>query len=137
MTKQIWINLPVKDVNASKTFFCKLGFSFNEKYANTNDSACLLIGDKSVVVMLFTEKLFEGFIQHKIADTKQGNEVLFSLDAESREEVDEFAKKVIEAGGSVFSKPAENQGWMYGFGFQDLDNHRWNVLFMDMNKLPK
>lgn len=137
MTKQIWINLPVKDVNASKTFFSKLGFSFNEKYASTNDSACLLIGDKSVVVMLFTEKLFGEFVQHKIADTSQGNEVLFSLDAESREEVDEFAKKVIEAGGIVFSKPAENQGWMYGFGFQDLDNHRWNVLFMDMSKLPK
>lgn len=137
MTKQIWINLPVKDVNASKTFFSKLGFSFNEKYANTNNSACLQIGDKSVVVMLFTEKLFEGFVQHKISDTKQGNEVLFSLDVESREEVDEFAKKVMEAGGTVFSKPAENQGWMYGFGFQDLDNHRWNVLFMDMSKLPK
>jgi predicted lactoylglutathione lyase len=35
----------------------------------------------------------------------------------------------------LFAKPAENQGWMYGCGFFDLDGHRWNILFMDYDKL--
>ena len=62
---------------------------------------------------------------------------MISIDAQSRLEVDETALKVIEAGGTIFAKPAENQGWMYGCGFQDLDGHRWNVLYMDLNKLPE
>jgi len=61
---------------------------------------------------------------------------LISIDAESREEVDEWAKKVTAAGGNVFAQPAENQGWMYGCAFADLDGHRWNVLYMDMSKMP-
>ena len=66
-----------------------------------------------------------------------GSEVLISFDAESREEVDETARKVFEAGGTVFSKLAEIQGWMYGFAFADLDGHRWNMVFMDFSKLPQ
>ena len=136
MTKQLWINLPVKDIQQSKAFFEALGFSFNTKYGNTDYSVSLLIGEKNIVVMLFTEQVFESFTRQKIADTATGTEVLFSIDAESREEVDEMAGKVVAAGGSLFAQPAENQGWMYGCGFADLDGHRWNVLFMDMSQMP-
>jgi predicted lactoylglutathione lyase len=97
----------------------------------------MLVGDKNFVVMLFEESIFGDFVQNKITDTQSSSEILISIDAESRQEVDEFAQKVIDAGGVVFSKPAENQGWMYGFGFTDLDGHRWNVLHMDFSKLPK
>jgi uncharacterized protein len=137
MTKEIWINLPVKNINQSKTFFTKLGFSLNTKYGNSDDSACVIVGEKNIAVMLFSESLFKGFTRNEIADTKQSTEVLFSIDAESKEEVDEMAKKAEEAGGIVFAKPAENQGWMYGCGFSDLDGHRWNVLYMDFSKMPK
>ncbi len=136
MTKQLWINLPVKDLQQSKAFFEALGFSFNTKYGNTDHSASLLIGEKNIVVMLFTEPLFESFTRRKIADTATGTEVLFSIDAESREEVDEIAVKVVAAGGDLFAQPAEQQGWLYGCGFADPDGHRWNVLFMDMSKMP-
>ena len=87
--------------------------------------------------LLFTETVFEGFVQNKITDTKTSSEILISIDAQSREEVDEMAQKVSEAGGIVFAQPAENQGWMYGCGFEDLDGHRWNVLYMDLSKLPQ
>ncbi len=137
MTKEIWMNLPVKNIAASKEFFTKIGFSFNLQFGNTEHSACLLVGSKNVVVMLFEESLFKSFTQNEIADTKKVNEVLFSIDAESREEVDELARKAAAAGGIVFGKPEENQGWMYGCGFTDLDGHRWNVLFMDKSKMPK
>ncbi len=46
-------------------------------------------------------------------------------------------KKVEFAGGSIFGKPSEIDGWMYGAGFADLDGHRWNLLYMDESKMPK
>jgi predicted lactoylglutathione lyase len=134
MTKQIWLNLPVKNIEKSKQFFLSIGFSFNEEYSNEN-SACMIVGDKNFVVMLFEESMFASFVQNTIADTQTHSEMLISIDAESRQEVEELAQKVDEAGGVVFAKPAENQGWMYGCGFSDLDGHRWNVLFMDYSKL--
>ncbi|MFC4476702.1 VOC family protein [Flavobacterium chungangensis] len=96
----------------------------------------MVVGEGHFVVMLFEEMLFSSFSQNSITDTKLSSEVLISIDAESREEVDELAEKVKEAGGNVFAPPAESQGWMYGCGFADLDGHRWNVLFMDFSKLP-
>ena len=63
--------------------------------------------------------------------------ILFSIDAESKDDVDALAKKVTDAGGTLYSNPTEIQGWMYGFGFIDLDGHRWNSVFMDMGKMPK
>lgn len=137
MTKDIWINLPVKDVAKSSEFFKQMGFTFNPQYGNGPQSASLLMGDKKVVVMLFEESLFKNFTGNRIADTKLGTEVLLSISAESREEVDELAKKAEAAGGIVFGKPGESQGWMYGCGFSDLDGHRWNVLYMDFSKMPK
>ncbi|KAF2329427.1 VOC family protein [Flavobacterium daemonense] len=134
MTKQIWLNLPVKDVAKAKDFFWKIGFSFNEQH-DTPSSTCMVVGEGHFVVMLFEESLFSSFSQNAIIDTNSGSEVLISIDAESREEVNELAEKVKEAGGTVFAPPAESQGWMYGCGFADLDGHRWNVLFMDFSKL--
>ncbi|OOV20057.1 VOC family protein [Flavobacterium sp. LM4] len=134
MTKQIWLNLPVKNVAKAKEFFWKIGFSFNEQH-ETPTSTCMVVGEGHFVVMLFEESIFESFSQNSITDTNAGSEILISIDAESREEVDELAQKVQDAGGTVFGAPAESQGWMYGCGFSDLDGHRWNVLFMDFSKL--
>jgi len=135
MTKELWINLPVKDINTSIEFFTKLGFSFNPRFSNSTDTACITIGTKNINVMLFKESVFIGFTKNKAADTSQATEVLFSFDAESRDEVDEMAKKVTNAGGTVFSQPAELQGWMYGCAF--TDGHRWHILYMDMGKMPR
>lgn len=135
MAGQIWINLPVKDINKSKDFFTEIGFSLNQGPGNADDKASLFIGDKNVIVMLFTESTFERFTGNHIADTTKGTEVLFTIGADSKEEVDEIVTKVVKAGGSIYGKP-HDQGWMYGAGFADLDGHRWNVLYMDMSKFP-
>ena len=137
MTKEIWLNLPVKDINKSKEFFIKLGFSFNMKHGESDDSACLIVGKTNFAVMLFTENMFKGFTKNGLPDTHKTTEVLISIDAESRAEVEEMAEKVVEAGGIIFSEPEEIQGWMYGCGFADLDGHRWNILFMDMSQMPQ
>src|ERR1700712_1048147 len=136
MTKEFWINLPVKDINASKNFFTQLGFSFNTQHGNTDHSASMLIGQKKVVVMLFDEPTFKSFTNNELADTSTSTEVLLSIDAATKEGVDEMAAKAVAAGGKSNHKPFEMNGWMYGCVFSDLDGHRWNVLYMDMSKVP-
>lgn len=135
MPDSLWINLPVKNVNLSRIFFTQIGFTLNTQYGNSEHSASFLVG--KMVVMLFNENTFKSFIKNELTDTKQGNEVLFSIGAASKEDVNEIAEKVIAAGGNVFSAPAESQGWMYGCAFSDPDGHRWNSLYMDMSKMPK
>ena len=136
MTKELWINLPVKDLKKSKSFFTQIGFSFNED-RETKNMAAMIVGEKQIPVMLFVESAFKNVIQHNVTDTEKSSEVMFSFDAESRKEVDEIAKKAEEAGGTVFGEPAEIQGWMYGCAFIDLDGHRWNALYMDADKMPE
>ncbi|HEX8263938.1 MAG TPA: VOC family protein [Pyrinomonadaceae bacterium] len=136
MIKTVWLNLPVKDLNKSKEFFRKLGFSFDTEHGNSEHSACFVVAEDKFNVLLFPEKTFKGFTQNEIADTGKGTEVLISIGVETHEEVDELARKAFEAGGRIFGEPGEKQGWMYGCGFADLDGHRWNVLYMDFGKMP-
>lgn len=136
MTKELWLNLPVKNLSKSKEFFTKLGFTINANSPGSpDDMAALMIGEKKIVVMLCGETRFKNFSGNDLNDTSKTTEVLISIDAESREEVDELARKAAEAGGTIFGQPAEIQGWMYGCGFADLDGHRWNALYMDMSKM--
>jgi predicted lactoylglutathione lyase len=133
MTKELWMNLPVKDLNRSKEFFNAIGFSFKDGPGNSDTMAPLVVGDKNTIVMLIAENVFKGATQNAVADTTKGTEVMFSFSAESRAEVEEVAQKVTAAGGHVFSPPSDVQGWMYGCAFTDPDGHRWNALFMDMS----
>jgi len=107
MIKQFWLNLPVRDIKKSKEFFGKLGFQFNTQHGNTDTSASLLVGEKNVVVMLFEESMFKGFTNNEVADTTRGTEVLLSIDAQSKEEVDQMAQKAIDAGGKSTHKPGK------------------------------
>jgi len=135
MPESLWINLPVKDVNLSVDFFTKIGFKLNTQYSNSEHSVSFFVGN--MVVMLFNEVTFKSFTQNQLTDTRTSTEVLFSIGAAIKEDVNEIAKKAAAAGGTVFSEPAESQGWMYGCAFSDPDGHRWNSLYMDMSKMPK
>ncbi|MGC4100091.1 VOC family protein [Ferruginibacter sp.] len=137
MTKQFWINLPVKDIKRSKEFFTQLGFKFNTQHGNTANSVSLLIGEKDVVLMLFDEPTFQHFIGGQSPIAHNTTEVLLSIDAESKEEVDALVAKAVAAGGSSTHVPYEMKGWMYGSVFSDIDGHKWNVLYMDMSRMPK
>ena len=137
MTQDIWLNLPVKDLEKSIAFFSAIGFVRNHGQGNTEQSASFLIGEKKVVLMLFVQDLFSSFTGNALSDTIQGTEVLFSLGANSRNQVDDLANRAKLAGGTVFAEPRNSNGFMYGCGFCDPDGHRWNVLFMDDSKTPK
>lgn len=136
MTKEFWLNLPVKDLQKSKEFFAQLGFTFHPRHEHSEELAGMFVGHSPVIIMLFPESAFQGFTNNEIADTTKGTEMLISFDAESREEVDEVLAKAVKAGGTIYGKPTD-QGWMYGGGFIDLDGHRWNVLYMDQSQMPQ
>ena len=137
MAKDFWINLPVKNVHISKAFFSAIGFTFHATQADPNTSVCFIFGEKGIVLMLFSEPVFENFTKNKIPNAQLENEVLLSIGAESKPKVDELFQKVKDNGGTIISAPGDNQGYMYGGVFADPDGHRWNVLFMDMGKMPK
>jgi uncharacterized protein len=135
MPKQIFVNLAIKDVNKSKEFFKKLGFEFNPQFSDEN-ALCIIIGE-NIYAMLLVEKFFKTFTENKeISDATKSTEVLIAIDAESREEVDNIIEKVEQAGGKEFRK-ASDHGWMYGRAFEDLDGHIWEVIFMDVAKMPE
>lgn len=133
MAKQIFVNLPVKDLGKSISFFKKLGFKFNPQFTD-DKAACMIIGE-NIYSMLLLERFFKSFTKKKIADAKKTTEVLIAIDVNSRKDVDKMIKKAVAAGGSLYNKP-QDQGWMYGHSFADLDGHQWEVLYMDESKMP-
>lgn len=136
-SQQFWINLPAKDIETSKAFFKAIGFRSNPMHDANPMLGSFFLDAHDTVMMLFPESMMQGFMQHPTADTRAGNEVLFNISAESKEEVDAMAERVRAAGGAIYAEPGESQGWMYAFGFVDPDGHRWSMLYMDMAKMPK
>jgi predicted lactoylglutathione lyase len=129
MATSIFINLPVKDLEKSKEFFSKLGYSFNQQFTDEK-AACMLISE-TIYVMLLTEPFFKGFIPNReIADASKTKEVLVALSADSKQQVNDLADKAIAAGGKQFREP-EDHGFMYARSFEDLDGHVWEVIWMD------
>jgi len=135
MPKQIFVNLPVKDLKRSIDFFTQLGFTFNLQFTDEK-AACLIINEGSIYAMLLTEPMFKNFTKKEIADATKTTEVLIAIDIETKEKVDELVKKAAEAGGSIYAD-AQDHGWMYQHGFADPDGHQWELLYMDMDKVPK
>jgi predicted lactoylglutathione lyase len=124
----IFVNLPVKDLETSKTFWSKLGYSFNEQFSDDR-TACLVISD-TIFVMLLTEPRFKDFTKKEIADAASSTEAIFALSADSRERVDQLCDAALASGGSAANDPLD-YGTMYGRSFQDPDHHLWEVMWMD------
>jgi uncharacterized protein len=127
--RMIFVNLPVKDLEASKRFFGALGFGFNPQF--TDETAACMVVESNICVMLITEARFRDFITGKISDATRATEVLTCLTASSRAEVDEMLQKALAAGGKPW-KPVMDMGPMYQCSFQDPDGHVWEVIHMDM-----
>lgn len=127
MHKQIFVNLPVRDLPRSKAFFEALGYRFNPQF--TNDmGACLELGP-NLHAMLLTEDFARGFTDKPLVDARTATEVLVCLSCESRAEVDQLVTRARAAGGSVPRQP-QDHGFMYAHGFEDLDGHIWELVHM-------
>ena len=126
--RMIFVNLPVKDLEASRGFFGELGFEFNPEFSD--DTAACMVVDDNIFVMLLVEERFRDFINGEISDATRATEAITCLSADSREHVDETVAKAIAAGGKPW-KPAMDEGPMYGGSFQDLDGHVWELMYME------
>jgi len=134
MATKIFVNLPVKDLNKSIDFFTQLGFTFNPQFTDEN-ATCMIIGE-DIFVMLLVEKFFKTFTKKEISDASKSTEVILALSADSREKVDELVNKAFAAGASA-SNYDQDQGFMYGRSFQDLDGHLWEVMWMDPSAMQQ
>jgi predicted lactoylglutathione lyase len=134
VAKQIFVNLPVKDLGKTIEFFKKLGFEFNPQFTDEN-ATCMVVND-NIFVMLLVEKFFKTFTQKEICDTTKNTEVIIALSTESREKVDQMLENVIKAGGKESRKP-QDHGWMYGRSFEDLNGHLWEIIYMDEKALKE
>lgn len=132
--RQIFVNLPVKNLPKTIEFFTRLGFTFNPQF--TDESAtCMIIAD-NIFAMLITEPRFKDFTGKEISDAHKTVEVINALSCTSREEVDGFVNNALAAGGTE-PKPAQDHGWMYIRHIHDLDGHAWEFAFMDASQIPQ
>ena len=128
MATQIFVNLPVRDLQKSIDFFTKLGFAFNQQFTDEK-STCMIVNEHAYV-MLLVEPFFQGFTKKTLSDTAKTTECIIAISADSRAKVDELADKALQAGGAQ-TIDATDQGFMYSRAFQDLDGHMWEVIYMD------
>jgi len=131
--RMIFVNLPVKDLNATKAFFADLGFSYNPQFSDEK-AACMIV-EENISVMFLQQDYFRTFINGEIADPAKGVEVLNCLSCDSRQAVDDIVAKALAGGGKPW-KPVADHGWMYGWSFQDLDGHVWEVMYADPAAIP-
>jgi len=132
--RQIFVNLPIKNMERSQAFFKGLGFTFNPQFTN-EQGACMIVSEDHNYVMLLVEPFFKGFTDKPVADATKATEVLICLSCGSRDEVDTLVKKAVAAGGTS-PMPPQDHGFMYGHGFTDLDGHMWELMYMDPDAAP-
>lgn len=127
---KIFVNLPVKDLNQSIAFFTEIGFEFNPQF--TDENATCMVVSENIFVMLLVQDYFKTFTKKEISDATISTEVIVALSAESKEKVDEIVNKALAAGGKASNDPIDH-GFMYGWSFQDLDGHLWELMYMVEN----
>jgi len=134
MHKEIFVNLAVDDLPRSKAFFEHLGMTINPQFTN-EQGACVVISEH-IHVMLLVRDFFKTFTDKALADTGKTVEALLCLSCESRAEVDAVVAKAVAAGATT-PRPVQDHGFMYSHGFEDLDGHTWELVYMDMAAVPK
>jgi predicted lactoylglutathione lyase len=134
MGTQIFVNLPVKNLQRSIKFFTRLGFQFNPQF--TDETATCMIVSENIFVMLLTHEKFQTFTPNAICDATQSTEVLTCLSVDSRAKVDEMVREAVVAGGTTYNEP-QDHGFMYAHGFQDLDGHIWELVYMEPSAITQ
>ena len=134
MSKQVFINLPVKDLQKSMAFYEAMGFTNNPQF--TDETAACMVWSDNICVMLLTHEKFKHFIGKSIIDGEKTFGVINALSVENTTEVNAFMKRAIAAGGNEYAE-AKDFGFMLQRSVEDLDGNNWEVFYMDMSKFPK
>ncbi|WP_414472433.1 VOC family protein [Microvirga sp. M2] len=130
MSKLIFVNLPVADLDRADAFYQAIGAVKNPQFSD-HTASCMVLSE-TIHAMLLTHDKFRQFTPKKIADARETTEVLICLSAGSREEVDDVVAKAAVAGGRADPGPKQDHGFMYGRSFEDPDGHIWEVMWMDL-----
>ena len=123
----IWANYASSDLERTNKFYTALGFKPNGKY-KAAESTSFMFGKNNFIINFFTEDRLKEDVNGNLSIPKGGNEIIFSLSAKSKEEVDSWVEKVKMAGGVIFSNP-QNYQEGYTLGFADPDGHKFNILY--------
>ena len=129
MSKMIFVNLPVSDLDRSIAFYEAIGATKNPQFSD-DTAACMVLSD-TIHVMILTHDKFRQFTPKRIADAHESSEVLICISADSREAVDEMTRRALANGGREPREP-QDYGFMYGRSFEDPDGHIWEPMFMEM-----
>ena len=133
MSTQIFINLPVANLEKSKAFYTALGHGINPKFSDEN-AACVVVSD-TIFVMLLTRAYFQGFTKKSVADANKELQTLVALSTPGRAEVDALMDKALGAGGKEAGE-AKDYGFMYQRSFEDPDGHTWEIFYMNEAEFP-
>jgi len=128
MSKMIFVNLPISDVDRSRAFFSALGYTFNEQFSD-DKALCMVISD-TIFAMLVKPEFLSTFLDKPIGDPKQAVTNIISLTFESKDEVIAHCEKAYSLGARKY-KEASDMGFMYQQGFEDLDGNIWEAFWMD------
>ncbi len=132
--RMLFVNLPVRDLEAAKEFFTTLDFAFDAKFTDAN-CACMVLNDQAYV-MLLAEERFAEFTTRPTVDARAATEAILCLSASDRDGVDALADAALSAGGTQAS-PTMDHGFMYGRSFHDLDGHHWEVMWMSPESVER
>lgn len=129
---QIYVNLPVEDLDRSVRFFTALGFAFDPRFTDENATA-MIIGEDSFV-MLLVKPFFQSFTKAPLPAPGHVGAII-ALSQPDRASVDAIVARARAAGGTVNAEPVDH-GFMYQHGFADPDGQLWEAGFMDMAAYP-
>ena len=132
--RQLFINLPVKDVDAAMLFYTQLGFTVNPLFT-FDDQKCMVWSDQ-IYVMLQTVDMFKSGNTKNLADPKQNTTASFTLPVESLNQLNEIMENGLRAGGTERT-PAIDEGFMQVRNLEDPDGHQWGILYLDLEKFKK
>ena len=135
MAKQIFVNLPVRDLPKSKAFYEAIGFTNNPQF--TDDTAACMVLSDTIYVMLLTHAKWGSFTKKPITNAHEASEVSLALLCDSRADVDAMVKAGAAHGGKADANPPQDLGFMYQRSIEDLDGHNWEPFFMDMSRMPQ
>lgn len=124
-TTKIWANFGVEDLTRTTQFYSELGFKPN---GNNETLTSFTFGKDNFIIHFFIKKQFKWAVNGEMSDLNLGNEIIFSLSAESVDEVHQWLLAVKNAGGKIFAEPQSFEKG-YFFGFSDPDGHKFNVLY--------
>ena len=134
MKSQIFINLPVKELERSFDFYTKMGFTNNPQFSD--DTAKCMVFSEEIFVMLITHDKFKTFITKPITDVSKTTSALLSISVDSLDRVNEISNNAISAGGKEPIEP-KDYGFMQQRTIEDPDGHIWEIFYMDMTKFPQ